>query len=83
MYNPMGLYENFRPTMGVIHQGGGVIQKKFIVHFYAQNAVPGLYEGRNGRSQKIFIFFAAKNGGSTPGGYTSGITVTNQQGVTF
>ncbi len=33
------------------------------MHFYAQNAVPGLYEGRNGRLQKI----AAKNGGYTPG----------------
>ncbi len=36
------------------------------MHFNAQNAVPELYEGRNGRLQKK-IFFAAKNGGYTPG----------------
>ncbi len=47
MYNPMGLYENFRPVIGVIHQG--LYTKIFVTHFYAQNAVPGQYEGRNGR----------------------------------
>ncbi len=41
-----------------------------------QNAVPGLYEVRNGRLQKKkIIFYAAQNGGYTPGGDTSGITV--------
>ncbi len=29
--------------------GRGLYTKIFIMHFYAQNAVAGLYEGRNGR----------------------------------
>ncbi len=57
---------------GVIHQR--VIHQNFIMHFNAQKSFPGLYEGRNGRLQKK-LFLAAKNGGHTPGGYTSGITV--------
>ncbi len=51
MYNPKGLYKNFRPAMGIMYEG--VIHENFyIMHFYAQNAAPGLYEGRNGRVQK-------------------------------
>ncbi len=37
------------------------------MHFNAQNAVPGLHEGRNGRLQKIFFFAAKKWQGYTPG----------------
>ncbi len=48
MYNPSA-------GDGVTHQG-----KIFIMHFYAENAVPGLYEGRNGRWEKIV--FATKKG---------------------
>ncbi len=39
------------------------------MHFYGQNAVPGLYEGRKGRLQKRSFLFAAKNGVIHPVGW--------------
>ncbi len=56
----------------------GLYTKIFIMHYNAQNAVPELYEVRNGRSE--IILFAAKNwrglhtrGGYTPGGYNQAL----------
>ncbi len=44
--------------MGVIHQqGGGGLYTKYIMHFNAQNAFPGLCEGRNVRLKKKIFFF--------------------------
>ncbi len=55
--------------MVAIHKkgGGGLCAKIFIMHFYAQNAVSGLYEGRNGRSKKNFFFICIQKWGYTPG----------------
>ncbi len=56
-----------------MHQG--VMHEK-LMHFYAQNASPGLYERRNESMQKKIIFFGQpKMGVIHQGGYTSGITV--------
>ncbi len=64
-----GLYASFRPARegggggGGFYTGGkGVCTKIFIMHFSAQNAFHGLYEGRNGRLQEKY-FFAAKKWG--------------------
>ncbi len=58
-------------------RGEGLYKTKiFIMHFYAQNAVPGLYEGRNGRLYKKFFFnFCSQKWGFIPAGYTPGITL--------
>ncbi len=48
---------------------------KILMHFYELNAVPGLTSAETEDCKKNY-FFAAKNGGHTPGGYTPGITVT-------
>ncbi len=56
-----------------------------MMHFYAQNAVPGLYEGRNGRLQKIFILHLQPKmgggGGYKPGGYTRHYSTRNVKAV--
>ncbi len=68
MYNAMGLYQNFYPAMGVIHE-------KILMRIYAQKAAPGLHKGKN--SFKKFSFpFAANNGGYTRRGlYTRGLYI--------
>ncbi len=46
------------------------------MHFNAQNAFPELYRAETEDCKKNFWkYFATKNGGYKPGGYTSGITV--------
>ncbi len=52
---PGGVIRQFSAGDGG-YKPGGLYTKICIMHFNAQNAVPGLYEGRNGRLQKNFFF---------------------------
>ncbi len=65
MYNPMALYLNFRPAVGLTHHGQ-LYTKIFIMYFYAQNAVAGLYETETEDGTKKNV--AAKEGYSIPQG---------------
>ncbi len=66
----MGLYENFRPAMG-LYTEGGVIQENVYNAFLCTKRCRWDVRGQKSKIAKKIVFsFAAKNGGYAPGGYT-------------